>query len=471
VALLETLVLTVGPAIAKSILKSWLQDSDLAASASSSLVDLLSAKTKDGIARQKGSRQFEAIGEKVAESLLPLFEESRLEENSQIAIALAVAETLNNTPLKPALLVQKDLNPAELANFLIEANRNVVRDFSAGETALYKRIIVEVSGDVVDIASNLPRFTERTFAEILKRENQLLSVVNNILEEVSRIREESQQANPEMAAARFEEEYRRAVIRVLDELELFGADVSSASRRHRLSVAYVTLSVTKEVSSKEAMPISLSPSSSIQEEQDDDEAQSTVSVDEALAEARCLIVRGSAGSGKTTLLKWVAVRSASRSFENGLSHWNNTIPFFIRLRQCVEGGLPAPEKFPALLVPAISGIMPAGWVHTQLQSDRAVVLIDGIDEVSQLKRPEVRVWLKQLAETYDQAKFIVSSRPHAIEEGWLTRENFDDAELQPMELSDIDQFIDHWHRAVQEELQDQEEIAAIEDLASTKRHK
>ena len=37
-----------------------------------------------------------------------------------------------------------------------------------------------------------------------------------------------------------------SVVRRLDELELFGVDASSASRRHRLSVAYITLSVQRK---------------------------------------------------------------------------------------------------------------------------------------------------------------------------------------------------------------------------------
>jgi len=289
VAILETLVVTVGPAIAKTLVKSWLEDSDLASSVGLSLVDLLSKKTNDRIAQQRGRRQFEEIGEKVAESLLPLFEEARLEEDSQNAIAHAVADTLDKTPLKPALLVQKDLNPAELAEFLISSNRDLVQHFSAAEIALYERIIGEITNDIVDIASQLPRFTERTFAEILKRENQLIMVANKILAEVTRIREESQQANPEVAAARFEEEYRRAVIRSLDELELFGADVATASRRHRLSVAYVSLSVEKErLDRAEAVDFSPLPSTA-EDSPEDEDNQIIVSVDQALAESRCLI--------------------------------------------------------------------------------------------------------------------------------------------------------------------------------------
>jgi len=464
--LIETLALTLGPAIAKAILKSWLKDSDIALDTTSSLVDFLTSKTKDVIAQQRGRRQFEEIGERAAESLLPLFEEARLEESDRVAVALAVAETLDKAQIDPELLAQRDLDPSELGQYLLDSRPEATRDFSEAETALYHRIISESAAYVVDIASQFPTFTERTFAEVLRRERVLLDKAGQILDEVRRIREESRQANPEAEAARFEEEYRRSLVRKLDELELFGADLSTVSRRHRLSVAYVTLSVEQKVLDGAEEP------SPVQEEmaggewdEEEEEGKVIVPVDEALAGSRHLVIRGLPGSGKTTLLKWVAVCSASRSFDGQLSDWNNTVPFFIRLRQCVEPRLPVPEDFPRLVTPAIAGTMPGGWVHDQLRSGRAIVLVDGVDEVPQLQRSEVRSWLKELAETYDGARFIVTSRPHAVEEGWMESEGFEDAELQAMELPDIHALIDHWHAAVREELQEEEEKAELLDLA------
>jgi predicted NACHT family NTPase len=105
----------------------------------------------------------------------------------------------------------------------------------------------------------------------------------------------------------------------------------------------------------------------------------------------------------------------------------------------------------------IADTMPRGWVHTILRSGQAVVLVDGVDEVSALKREEVHTWLRDLIETYEKVHVIVTSRPPAIEEGWMSHEALSDAELQPMKLTDIYSFIDHWHKAVREELQSDHE--------------
>lgn len=364
-ALVETLVWTVGPAIAKGILATWLGDAEVTKAVAGSLLDLLAVKTQDRVAQWYGARHFEQIGVKVAESLLPLFEGVRLEESSCEAVAWQVAQTLNETPLDAELLAQRHLEPSKVAKYLLEARPEAMRDFSRAEEALYRRVMTELASAMVDIASQLPNFSERTFGEVLKRQDKLLAVVEGVLAEMRHIREQSQRANPEQAAAIFEERYRSAIVRQLDEVELFGVDLPRASRRHPLSVAYVTLSVTQTVSLGRHPMMFLRTLNNVDEPI---ERRVTLAVDEALARSRRWLILGAAGSGKTTLLKWMAVRSALGEFKEQLSHWNGYIPFFIRLRQFTQGKWPTPEEFPRLVAPAIAGEMPASWVHEQTKA-------------------------------------------------------------------------------------------------------
>ena len=425
---------------------------------------MFKSRTSDALAQRRGQRQFETIGEKVGESLLPLFESegARLDEGDRTAVAIAVAEAFNKSKLSSELLAQRNLEPTELARHVLTTQPTATRDFSAAGTALYQRIIQESCAYIVDIASQLPAFTEHTFAEVLKREDQLINKAELILQEVRQIRESLGSTD----TAHFEEDYCKTVVRKLDELQLFGTDVSSANRRHRLSVAYITLSV-------EQMPPLMPENGHVaqfgavkaRERPQDEVVGSNVSVDVALARSRYLLIRGDAGSGKTTLLQWIAVKSALSAFDRQLVDWNSTLPFYIRLRQCVQSGLPQPEAFPGLVAPEIAATMPNGWVHAQLKSGRAIVLVDGLDEVSVSQREDVRVWLKGLMGTFPKARFIVTSRPYAAKEGWLDPEGFSDALLQPMELADIYSFIDHWHQAVREELHEEEEKTELAPLA------
>lgn len=463
-AIIETLTVELGSSIAKSILKIWLKDYSIASDVASDLLGLIKGKTQDVIAQQRAKRQFEAIGEKVAENLLPLFEaeKSKFEDSAQTAIALRVSTILNTSKIDAALLAEEDLEPSRLLIYLQNLHPQRTRDFSKDESEFFERILSEVCQSIVDIASELPAFTEKSLSEILKRENELIQKADTILEEVRRIRQSSERLDTTVQSSLFETEYRRAIVRKLDELELFGADVSRASRRHRLSVAYVTLSVEELIAHGEEKDVDE------EEEKPDkllEEQAKTVAVDKIVLEHPRLFIRGDAGSGKTTLLQWVAVRSASGTFEGSLTSLNEYTPFFIRLRQCVEKGLPAPQDFPELIVPSIADTMPKGWVHERLKSGKSIILIDGLDEVSQIKRQEVRTWLRELVSTFPNVRYILSSRPPAANEGWLAPEGFQDAMMQPMTLQDIFDFIDHWHDAVKEALEDEVEKEEIKDLA------
>ena len=91
-------------------------------------------------------------------------------------------------------------------------------------------------------------------------------------------------------------------------------------------------------------------------------------------------------------------------------------------------------------------------------------MIDGVDELPEFKRNKAREWLINLANTFPEARYVVTSRPPAVDEGWLEKEGFADNELQPMALTDIDAFIDHWHDAAQSTLTEPDEITNHDDL-------
>jgi NACHT domain len=458
-SILTVVAIDIGKAVAKSIFKFWMKDSELGQDISSSLIDLISSKTLDTLAQRKGNRQFEDIGDKISKDILPLLtsENIHLDEGERRAVAIEIVEMLNNSRLSIELLLQKNLQPIQLEQYLQTINANIARDFSEAGAFLYQRILQECCTYIVDISSQLPSFTQRTLAEVLEREDLISARVDQVLEELREIRK---QLDPTVEVDRFEIEYRDAIARNLDVLQLIGADVSLQNRRYKLSVAYITLSV---------MQRSLFPSLtsvSFYKNTEDEAAREFVPVDITLASSNRLLIRGLAGSGKTTLLQWIAVRAATKSFEGQLAYWNDCIPFYIRLRHYAQSKLPKPEAFIDFTAPAIAGTMPKQWIHHVLRSGRAIVLVDGVDEISATQREEVHTWLRDLVETYKDNRFIVTSRPHAIEEGWMNHEEFNDAMLQEMELEDIFLFINHWHEAIKQELltdEERKELGTLEE--------
>ncbi|GCE06130.1 NACHT domain-containing protein [Dictyobacter aurantiacus] len=468
--LLETLMVDVGGSIAKALLTRWLGSNSIVSDATSSVADVLKGSITDRLAQQRARHQFEAIGEKVGESLFPLFETegAALDEESRTAIAMAVAETLNTA--SSALLAKHNLEPVEIACQLLKDHPAHSYHFSSTEEHLYEQIISESCQYIVDIASQLPRFNERMLAEILGRERQLINIAENIVQEVTRLRE---QQDPQRVAARFELDYRRAVIRKLDELELFGSGMSVTARKYSLSLAYVALSlehdVVKPLQEYEERSHLTIPDSSRKSRV----VREVTGLLQVLAESPYLLLRGDAGSGKTTLMQWIAVQSALQCFPQELAPWNGTVPFLIRLRQHIHVGenceprWPVPEDFPGLVAPIIAGSMPQGWVHQQLQEGHAIVLVDGIDEVPIPLRESIYVWLGDLIASYPLARFVVTARPYAANKDDLpARERLKEAQVLPMSPSATEEFITQWHRAIEANLQDLQDLQDLQESAN-----
>ncbi|MCX3291827.1 hypothetical protein OR263_34850 [Streptomyces sp. NEAU-H22] len=57
----------------------------------------------------------------------------------------------------------------------------------------------------------------------------------------------------------------------------------------------------------------------------------------------------------------------------------------------------------------LDGSQPEGWADRVLHSGRDIVLVDGIDEVSESKRLLTKGWLTELAETYPRTFFLVTA--------------------------------------------------------------
>ena len=109
--LAETFILSFGPAIAKAILKIWFKDDYIAINTFSTLIDLIKQKTSNVMIQQRSKRQFEEIGQTVAENLLPFFQQEAkgLDNAGQNAVLLSVVQTLEETPLSTDILAEKDL--------------------------------------------------------------------------------------------------------------------------------------------------------------------------------------------------------------------------------------------------------------------------------------------------------------------------------------------------------------------------
>ncbi len=460
--LLEVLITGIGSGIAKGVINIWLEDYTIEKEIAKNFAGMFASKTKDVIAQRVGNRQFETISEKVADNLLPTFAayDEIILLDRQKEIAELAGHAIHFTQLSPEILINNNLEPSKVQQLLLafadfpnEENPRI--NFTLQEEELYQRVMSEAAQYMTEIAGLLPNFTEKSFAEVLKREDAILKLATQILEEVRRIQENNKSGDEK--AKKYESDYRRAVTRKLDKLQLFGVDLNDTSRRYKLSTAYVSLSVEYQ-----------SQQTSSADEEDSYDLIENLSIDEALQKSNRLLLRGPAGSGKTTLMQWVAVMSASLAMEGELAAWNQCIPFFIRLREFSDKELPTPKQFTALISKVIDDTKPENWTIEQLQEGRGIILVDGVDEIVEEKRETIKEWIKEIDELYPNNKWVVTSRPYAAKSAWLADFGFMDADLQEMGSRDIELFVEHWHEAVKESFQQKEveELEQLDELSS-----
>ncbi len=446
---LETVALALGAAVVKSACKVWLGDRPVAADVTASAVDLVAARAGGVVERRRIRRLFEDMEEVVAERLRPLlaYEFRALPENERLAAIDAVRSTFDQAALTDEDLFAADLDAGYVDRYLRAADPAAAARYalSADGTAFYDRLLRECCAHLVQITTTLPEFQPGVLTELLRRDTEILGVLREVFARL-----------PERRGARdFEADYRQQVATALDRMTFFGATLSEPSRRYPLSVAYVSLAVASDVLED------LSSGDGALADERRRPLSSSFRASELLPLASRLFVRGEAGSGKTTFLQWLAVRCASGDLTAG--GWDEAVlPFFVRLRWYADQPLPAPERFLHDVGRHIADEMPPGWVHQQLRSGRAAVLIDGVDELPAHRRDEAREWLRDLVATFPAARYVVTARPAATPPSWLRDDGFVVAELLPMTPTDVRAFVHRWHEANRAGRDDQGERAELE---------
>lgn len=105
---------------------------------------------------------------------------------------------------------------------------------------------------------------------------------------------------------------------------------------------------------------------------------------------------------------------------------------------------------------------PVGWAERVLAAGRGLLLIDGIDEVGESERAEIRSWLGELLTAYPLCSYVVTARAQAVPESWLSEWEFAALELGPLSSEDTQQLIARWYAVTPELTGDPAERAALE---------
>ncbi|MGW1410002.1 NACHT domain-containing protein [Streptomyces sp. NPDC002403] len=243
--------------------------------------------------------------------------------------------------------------------------------------------------------------------------------------------------------ARYEEEYAAALGAAYRRTKIFGLDeLGRRDSEWDLDTAYLSLEAQQNAGTAAPPP---------------------QRIDTLLPDRPRVLLRGDAGAGKTTLLWWLAAHASAGTLGPQLAPLNGLVPFVVPLRTLrAEGGtFPAPAQLPDAARLVIDAA-PEGWVGRVLESGRALLLVDGLDEVPRDDREQAHEWLSRLLARYPDIRCVATVRPLAVEPGWLTSQDFEELRLLPMRDEDIEAFVAAWHRAARLDDDDHETLGALE---------
>ncbi|WP_432098481.1 NACHT domain-containing protein [Streptomyces sp. WAC 04229] len=294
---------------------------------------------------------------------------------------------------------------------------------SEGGLLLYERLLHTAALHILNFLTQRSTYVARQQTVQTQQLARLVQGVDVLLERLP-----SQSAED----AGFEERYADHVTARHGTLTIYGLD--AGTREWPLDTAYLSLEATRPQAGRDGHR---------------DTAHPTGAAEQVLAGQDQVFLRGVAGSGKTTLVQWLAVTTASRVYDHGLTHLIGRVPFVLPMRRIVRPGaeLPFPGDFLRAVGCPVAGEQPPGWAERVLRARRGVLLVDGIDEIAGERRAAARRWLRELVRAFPGNLWLVTSRPSAVPEEWLAAEGFGERVLARMSQDDVATFVRRWHRA------------------------
>ncbi|MFB2980827.1 NACHT domain-containing protein [Microseira sp. BLCC-F43] len=166
---------------------------------------------------------------------------------------------------------------------------------------------------------------------------------------------------------------------------------------------------------------------------------------EAVSQHKKLMVLGKPGSGKTTFLQWIAVQCNDDECE----FLSNLVPIFIRLRNFAEDT--SRDNSESKLWNYIHqefvscGISEQSITEKILDYGKALILLDGLDEVPEKDGDEVITQIRRFAEKYFKNQFIITCRIAAQKYKF---QEFTDVEVADFNQEQVEPFAKKWFVAV-----------------------
>lgn len=397
---------------------------------------------------------------KFAENIKTILSTAKLSDNQRKAIELAATNAIIQTELSSKHLATLHNDPNKLYNELLE-NCNDLKSLSEAEESYTKKCLRFVAEEIiVSISQFAVDFTAMNYQQIL---DEIDNIKMLLAEEMNKMVTALQASDTPISD--FHVEYIQAIKRNCGNVELFTSKIDTGfAKSYRLDLAYIELFLKLQ----------------------DSRHNRTIAVHQLLNQGNKWLILGEAGCGKTTLLNWLALSIASGTLrDKKLQKLEGYFPVIITLRkvkswdkfgikqaiedELIETAAHIPQKI-------IRGLR-QGQV-------KALLLIDGLDEIDEIKRGMLYRWLFELEsernegikkendsrllalrqerkdntlqlperERLKNELIVLITSRHIISSSILNELKrdlgFKTAYVQPMTYIDVQRFVDYWHNAI-----------------------
>ncbi|MEM8610435.1 MAG: NACHT domain-containing protein [Cyanobacteria bacterium P01_H01_bin.105] len=245
----------------------------------------------------------------------------------------------------------------------------------------------------------------------------------------------------------FEDKYYQRLTYICRDYETQGLNKDQVLKLHQV---FIPLKISTQNLNKISQNLIQNSSTDLSKRQDIGQFLIRMRSDPAF---RRLAILGAPGSGKTTLLRHLTLIYTSRQ-ERKFLHpkMPRFVPVLIYLRDVVEIIVTTPQlslvDFLNIWVQRLQSIdslkPPPDWFAKQLNRKRCLILLDGLDEISESYRQAVSQWIDFQMKAYPETAFILTSRPLGYKDAQL-RQDMTVLEVQPFSLKQVTQFIHNWY--------------------------